>query len=62
VLQSEFYTESDLLLPLSVYRENEEIKLIKSQSNKGKYKGFWKRAIRNKIIKLTDRKINLGRE
>jgi len=27
VLQSEFSTESDLVLPLSVYRENTEIKL-----------------------------------
>ena len=61
VLQSEFSTESDLVLPLSVYRENTEIKFKKSLSNNRKYyKGFWKRLIK-KNKSYRERKINYGK-
>jgi hypothetical protein len=49
VLQSEFSTESDLVLPLSVYRENGEIKLKNHNATRENIiKGFGKASLETK--------------
>jgi len=49
VLQSVFLTKSDLVLPLSVYRENTEIKLKNHKVTKENIiKGFGKASLETK--------------